>query len=178
MASIIDTPRFRADYEKLKDVTLNPARHTAANAYEHCEQVRARVAHLARLNDCTDAEADILRDLAYLHDIGKITGTARAERSVELLPHYGVDDAQMTALVRFHDTSLGWFKTAQRGEPPGAKAWARIAGQLDMRLLCIFMVADRIDCPGGWRANEPTVWFSAEAERRGYVEGLVFDDGA
>ena len=44
-----------------------------------------------------------------------------------------------------------------------------------MRLLCLFMVADREDCPGGWRANEPTTWFISEAQRRGLIDQLVLD---
>jgi hypothetical protein len=38
------------------------------------------------------------------------------------------------------------------------------------------MVADRIDCPGGWKANEPLVWFVAEAKAKGYLEDPVFVD--
>jgi 8-oxo-dGTP pyrophosphatase MutT (NUDIX family) len=44
-----------------------------------------------------------------------------------------------------------------------------MAARVDVYLLCLFMVADRVDCPGGWRENAPLVWFLAEAERRGLL---------
>jgi hypothetical protein len=41
----------------------------------------------------------------------------------------------------------------------------------------LFMVADRVDCPGGWRANAALVWFLDEAGRRGLVgRALELDD--
>ena len=64
---------------------------------------------------------------------------------------------------------------AQRGQAPSDKAWRRLSAEVNMRLLCLFMVADREDCPGGWRANEPTTWFIAEAQRRGLIGQLVLD---
>ena len=51
-----------------------------------------------------------------------------------------------------------------------------MAGKVNMRLLCIFMVADRIDCPGGWKANEPLIWFIAKAKAKGLLEDPVFVD--
>lgn len=38
------------------------------------------------------------------------------------------------------------------------------------------MVADRVDCPGGWRNNPPLVWFLDELRARGLVtERLELD---
>ena len=62
-----------------------------------------------------------------------------------------------------------------RGEAPSEKAWRRLASEVDIRLLCLFMVADRVDAPGGWRRNAPATWFLAEAARRGLVHDLVLD---
>ena len=52
---------------------------------------------------------------------------------------------------------------------------ARLAAELDVRLLAMFMVADRVDAPPGWRRNAPLVWFLDEARRRGLVGDLVLD---
>ncbi|MBY0524415.1 MAG: hypothetical protein K2R98_13500, partial [Gemmataceae bacterium] len=60
MQSLLNNPNFHADYEKLKAVKLNPARHTAATAHEHCEMVAARAAHLAALNGCTPSMRPLL----------------------------------------------------------------------------------------------------------------------
>src|SRR5690606_20343771 len=79
------------------------------------------------------------------------------------------------ALVKWHDTSLPWWMSAKRGQPPSDKAWRRLAREVDMRLLCIFMVADRVDAPPGWRRNEPTSWLLAEARRRGLLGPLALD---
>jgi 8-oxo-dGTP pyrophosphatase MutT (NUDIX family) len=47
-----------------------------------------------------------------------------------------------------------------------------------VRLLCLFMVADRVDCPGGWRTNHPLVWFLEEVKRRKLLSTeLLLDDG-
>src|SRR5438034_730785 len=38
------------------------------------------------------------------------------------------------------------------------------------------LVADRVDCPGGWHANAPLVWFLDEARKRGFLNTeLVLD---
>jgi hypothetical protein len=38
------------------------------------------------------------------------------------------------------------------------------------------MVADRVDCPGGWRANEPLVWFLEQLRgRTSLPTSMVFD---
>ena len=177
MSSLADNANFIADYEKLKAVSLNPERHTADNAHDHCERVRAKALHLASLNNCTDREAALLQQLAYLHDIGKIEGAAKPAKSVELLPRYGIEDPDMINLVKYHDTNLHWYIAVNKGQEPGDNAWRRLAKQVDMRLLCLFMVADRVDCPGGWRGNAPLNWFLREAERRKLVKNLVLDDG-
>jgi 8-oxo-dGTP pyrophosphatase MutT (NUDIX family) len=44
-----------------------------------------------------------------------------------------------------------------------------------VRLLAIFMVADRVDAPPGWRRNAPTVWFLEEARARGLIPALKLD---
>jgi len=43
MPSLQDNPAFLADYERLKDATLKPARHAAASAHEHSELFCQRV---------------------------------------------------------------------------------------------------------------------------------------
>lgn len=178
MSPLIDNAIFQVDYEKLREVSLNPARHVAANAHAHCEMVHERAVALGNLNGCTDEEIALLGDLAHAHDIGKITGTARPDESVALLPKYGITDEQFTNLVKYHDTNLPWYQAAQRGQPPSDKAWNRIARKLDVRILCLFMVADRVDGPGGWRANTPLVWFLDEVKRRNLLErDLLLDDG-
>jgi 8-oxo-dGTP pyrophosphatase MutT (NUDIX family) len=89
-----------------------------------------------------------------------------------------VADDRLINLVKYHDANLPWYQAAQRGEPPSEKAWNRLARKVDMRLLCLFMVADRVDCPGGWRANRPVVWFLEEVKRRDLLQAdLVLDDG-
>jgi 8-oxo-dGTP pyrophosphatase MutT (NUDIX family) len=39
----------------------------------------------------------------------------------------------------------------------------------------MFMVADRVDAPPGWRRNAPTVWFLEEARARGLISDLTLD---
>jgi len=176
--SILDNQAFVEDYEKLKNISLHPAKHSAANAHEHSEMVRERVAQLSKLNGLSASDTQLLTDLAPLHDIGKITGTAKPCASVELLPKYDVSDERLMALVKYHDTNLSWYLASERGEPPTDKAWNRLARKTEMRLLCIFMIADRIDCPGGWRENAPLIWFLGEARKRGLLQdGLVTEPG-
>jgi ADP-ribose pyrophosphatase YjhB (NUDIX family) len=53
-----------------------------------------------------------------------------------------------------------------------------LAGEVSVRLLCLFMVGDRVDCPGGWRTNRPLAWFLAEVKSRNLLDKeLVLDDG-
>jgi ADP-ribose pyrophosphatase YjhB (NUDIX family) len=178
MENVLDNPNFRADYEKLRDVRLNPGRHSARTAHEHTEMVAQRVVHLAGLNGCTPEETLLLKNLGHVHDIGKICGTARPEKSVELLPRYGITDPAFIELVKYHDTNLPWFLANERGQPPSEKAWRKLANAVNVRLLCLFMVADRVDCPGGWRTNRPLVWFLDQARARGLLDReLVLDDG-
>jgi ADP-ribose pyrophosphatase YjhB (NUDIX family) len=175
MDNILDNQRFADTFRQLAGVTLNPRRHTAANALEHSEAVAVRAAALARANRCSPAEARLLEDLGRAHDIGKVTGTARPERSLVVLRDCGVDDPALLALVKWHDTSLPWYLAMTRGQPPTDKAWRRLAAEVDLRLLALFMVADRVDAPPGWRRNAPTVWFLAEARKRGLVGELSLD---
>ncbi len=178
MKSIIDNKKFLSDYERLNKITLNPMRHTATNAHEHCEWVRERVSELAVLNNCSEEEQLLLENLAIIHDIGKIKGTANPSKSVELLYQYGNFDEDFVNLVKFHDTNLPWYLSMLKDQIPGDKAWKRLARKTDLKLLCIFMVADRVDCPGGWKLNAPLVWFLNECKNRNLINSeLVLNDG-
>ncbi len=167
--------RFDETFRRLESVRLNPRRHTATNAMTHSAAVAARAEALARANGCDARETRLLADLGLAHDIGKVTGTARPERSLEVLAECGVTSPELLALVRWHDTSLPWFNAHQRGQPPTEKAWRRLAAEVDVRLLAIFMVADRVDAPPGWRRNAPTRWFLDEARKRGAIGELILD---
>ncbi|HEU5057418.1 MAG TPA: NUDIX domain-containing protein [Kofleriaceae bacterium] len=175
MHRILDNQRFADAFRQLAGVTLNPRRHTAPSALEHSEAVSARAAALASANGCTAREARLLEDLGLAHDIGKVTGTAHPERSLEVLRACGVTDPELLALVKWHDTSLPWYRAMTRGQPPSDRAWRRLAAELDLRLLALFMVADRVDAPPGWRRNAPTVWFLAAARERGLLGDLALD---
>ncbi len=176
MTRLLDNPAFAARYRDLARVRLNPRRHTMADALTHSEAVAARAAALAAANGMAAPERDLLEDLGRAHDIGKVTGTARPERSLEVLDACGVTEPVLCALVRWHDTALPWWNSFRKGQPPGDAAWRRLAREVDLRQLALFMVADRVDAPGAWRRNQPTVWFHAEARRRGLLaDGLVLD---
>jgi 8-oxo-dGTP pyrophosphatase MutT (NUDIX family) len=172
MNSLLQHPSFLSDFDALSQVTLNPARHTSANAKEHSLAVAQEAASIARENDCSEEEQRLLEALGYLHDIGKISGSANADKSLDLLPKYEITHPTLVSLVQHHDVNLPWWISSQKGQAPSDKAWRKLAGKVDMRLLCLFMVADRVDCPGGWRANRPLVWFLEEATRRGLVSNL------
>lgn len=175
MEDLLNNEQFAAAYERLASVTLNPRRHTAPDARSHSDAVAALAARLCAANRCPEPEAALLRNLGHAHDIGKITGTARPARSLDVLAECGISDRALLALVKWHDTNLPWHRSAGRGEAPSEKAWRRLAGEVDVRLLCMFMVADRVDAPGGWRRNAPTVWFISEARSRGLIDDLVLD---
>lgn len=177
MTTLAENPNFAEDFQRLRGVSLNPERHTAPNALAHTLLVAERVRHLARAND-VDADGQVtLEALALLHDIGKVSGSSKPAKSVELLPRYGVEEPGLVALVKYHDVNLPWFISVQRGQAPTDKAWRKLTRAVDMRLLCLFMVADRIDCPGGWRENAPLMWFLSEARARGYLtDELRLDD--
>lgn len=53
-----------------------------------------------------------------------------------------------------------------KGEKPSDKAWRKLAAKVNVLILCIFMVADRADCPGGWRENKALVWFLEEVKSK------------
>jgi len=176
MNRLLDNPAFASRYRDLARVRLNPRRHAMADALTHSEAVAARAAALATASGFSGAERDLLEDLGRAHDIGKVLGTARPEKSLDVLDTCGVTDPVLRTLVRWHDTSLPWWNSSRKGQPPGDAAWRRLAGELDLRHLALFMVADRVDAPGGWRRNLPTLWFHGEARRRGLLpDGLVFD---
>jgi ADP-ribose pyrophosphatase YjhB (NUDIX family) len=137
--------------------------------------VAKHAGRLARANACSDAETALVEDLGRVHDIGKITGSAQPARSLDVLAECGASDPTLLALVKWHDTNLPWSRAAARGEAPSDKAWRRLAAEVNVRLLALFMVADRVDAPAGWRKNAPLTWFLAEARRRGLVGDLVLD---
>lgn len=175
---LLDDPAFQADFARLGAVSLDPSRHGCPDARAHSVAVAARARSLAAANGYPADDADLLEAAGLVHDLGKIAGTTSAAASVELLPRYGLDDARLVELVRYHDVNLSWFLASERGRgaPPGEKAWRRLAARVEPRLLAPFMVADRVDCPGGWRANEPLVWFLEALRRRGLLPaGLVLD---
>lgn len=175
MENLLENPRFVAAYGRLAAVGLNPRRHTAADARAHSEAVAALAARLGAANGCSADELARLTNLGYAHDVGKSTGSARPAKSLDVLAECGVTDPVLLSLVKWHDTNLPWHLAAQRGEPPTDKAWRKLASAVDVRLLCLFMVADRVDAPGGWRRNAPTTWFLAQARARGLVGELVLD---
>lgn len=175
MEDLLNNQRFAEAYHRLKNVALNPRRHTAPDARAHSDAVAQLARRLGLANGCTAHEVQLLSNLGHAHDLGKITGTARPERSLEVLADCGVTDPELLALVKWHDTGLPWHKAALRGEAPSDKAWRRLAQEVDVRLLCLFMVADRVDAPGGWRRNAPTPWFLGEAGRRGLIGALRLD---
>ena len=176
MNALLNNEKFSLDYLKLKTVTLNPERHSAENAHAHCEMVAGRVAELAKLNHCSSSETECLVTLAKAHDIGKILGTAKAEDSLRLLHGYCLLDEEFLNLVKYHDINLPWYIAKQKGQAPTHKAWNKLARKVNAKLLCIFMVADRVDCPGGWQANDALIWFLEEAGKLGFLtEQLVYD---
>lgn len=168
LTSLLSSAAFQEDFARLGSVLLDPSRHTAPTARSHSEAVAARVRELARLNACAPEDASLLEAAGLVHDIGKIDGTTSASASVDRLAQYGALDPRLKELVRYHDVNLPWFlaTTVGRGDPPSERAWRRLLARVDPRLLDLLMVADRVDCPGGWRANEPLVWFLGELSRR------------
>lgn len=174
--TILQNPAFAEVYDRLARVSLNPRRHTAHDARQHSEAVATLAARLGVANDCDADEVRLLEDLGRAHDIGKVTGTARPERSLSVLRDCGVANERLLSLVKWHDTSLPWWRAAERGQPPSDKAWRRLARDVDIKLLAIFMVADRVDAPPGWRRNAPTRWFLDELRTRDLLGPVRLDD--
>lgn len=172
MYAFINNSQFIKDYQSLKRVSLNPERHTAANAYEHCEMVVDRVKELSELNNLNPDQVNILVALAKVHDIGKCRGDTKPDTSVKLLQEYGCIDDDFIQLVKYHDINLPWYISKTKGQTPTDKAWRKLSRKVEMRLLCIFMIADRVDCPGGWQANKALVWFLDEHSKK--FEASVF----
>lgn len=169
-------PGLAEDYRALAGVTLDPERHTCENALVHAEAVARRARALGLANRRSEREVELLGFLGHVHDIGKSKGDTFASTSVEVLQKHGIGDARLLDFVKYHDTNLAWFLAKRRGQAPGDAAWRKMASRVDPTLLAIFMVADRVDCPGGWRNNPPLVWFLEELCTRGLVkEGLVLD---
>jgi len=168
---------FLRDFEALRLISLNSQRHLAKSAHAHTLLVVERTRQLCEDNGVGAEDTARLVALAYLHDIGKSRGTSRPQKSVELLGEYGIDDGVLIRMVKYHDINLPWFQSHQRGEAPSDKAWRKLAREVDLALLCLFMVADRVDCPGGFRANAALSWFLREAEHRGALPTrLLFGD--
>jgi len=159
MQLVTNNQLFMSDYGQLAQVSLNPHRHTAKNALEHCNLVVEKAQQLAKLNQLNEEDTLTLINLSYVHDIGKIHGTAKPEQSVQLLSRYGCFSDAFIALVKYHDINLPWYISYTRGEAPSPKAWRKLSGAVDLSLLCLFMVADRVDCPGGWKNNKALMWF-------------------
>lgn len=174
--SLLDNPLFAESFAKLAEISLNPGRHAADDARTHSLWVAQRARELGKANGRTEADLLRLYDLGLCHDIGKVRGDSKPERSVELLREAGITDEVLLDLVAVHDTNLPWYRSFERAQAPSAKAWRKLSGKVDLTLLCLFMVADRVDCPGGWRNNPPLVWFLEEAKRQGYLpEALSLD---
>ena len=112
-----------------------------------------------------------------VHDIGKITGTSSPTASVQILHGYHIDDEKLLNMVKKHDINLPWYHAHLRGKMPTENDWNKLKKKIDLKLLCIFMIADRVDCPGGWRNNQPLVWFLNEARKRKLVEEpIILED--
>jgi hypothetical protein len=93
------------------------------------------------------------------------------------LPNYGEFDEGFINLVKYHDINLPWYISHSKGEVPTSKAWQKLARKVNMRLLCLFMIADRVDCPGGWEENEALVWFLGQCKERGYLaDELIIEE--
>ncbi|MCB9650087.1 MAG: NUDIX domain-containing protein [Deltaproteobacteria bacterium] len=174
---LLSNPAFLEDFARMSEVRLNPERHLAPDARAHSLDVAERAMALAGRNHLGDAAARRLGTLGLVHDIGKITGDRRPERSVTQLERYGLTEPGFVALVRHHDVALPWWKAQARGQPPSDAAWRRLAAQADLRALALFAVADRVDAPGGWANNRPTAWFVAEVQRRRLAPALDIDPG-
>ena len=158
-----------------------PARHAAANAHEHCEMVRERalaLAELNRLHRCRDS--NFCPDLARVHDIGKISGTAKPEANPcgSASQNTALHDQQFMNLVNITIRIFLGIKPQIEANRHPTRHGTRCSANLDLRLLCLFMVADRVDCPGGWQANAPLVWFLDQIKQRNLLDReLVIDDG-
>ncbi|UCF65110.1 MAG: HD domain-containing protein [bacterium] len=161
--SLLDHENFRKIYEQLRGVSLNPERHETQNAYEHCEQVRERVRELAARNKISLWETRFLENVALAHDIGKISGSSSPRASLKILRDLKLGDKQFLDMIKYHDINLPWYQAYLRGEAPSESDWRKLSRKVELKLLLIFMIADRVDCPGGWKNNQPLRWFLNEA---------------
>lgn len=166
---------------------MNPNLHTSPNVLVHAELVREKVAALALANSCSTEETALLDDLAMAHDIGKVQRNISGrfpgqsaiphspptrqpphpEVSETIMKNLGETDTRFLALVRHHDEALPWYQASMKGSGPDDSAWKKLAEKLDLYLLSLFMIADRSDCPGGWRKNPATIWFLDESRKLG-----------
>lgn len=175
MNSIQSNSRFGSFFEQLGRVKLNPRRHTASTARQHSEAVADLAVRLGQANGSREPELQRLHSLGLAHDIGKVRGSARPDLSVDVLRECGITDEDFLALVKWHDVALPWFNAERRGQSPSPKAWAKLTRAVDLSTLCLFMVADRVDAPGGWRGNAPTTWFMERARAQGFIGHLIVD---
>lgn len=163
--SLLDNENFRKIYEQLREISLNPERHEARNAHEHSEQVRERIRELAARNKISPGETRFLENAALAHDIGKISGSSSPKASLKILKELKLGDKQFLDMIRYHDINLPWYQAYLRGEAPSENDWRKLSRKVELKLLLIFMIADRVDCPGGWKNNQPLQWFLNEARR-------------
>ena len=73
-------------------------------------------------------------------------------------------------MVKYHDINLPWYLSHIKGEPPSDKAWRKLAQNVNIKLLYVFMIADRTDWPGGWKQNKPLIWFLEQVKSRKLIE--------
>lgn len=141
------------------------------------ERVRKRLMALAQLNACSPEEKEVLADLARLCEWTEPNEEAGPEWSDASAAWGRTFPEPFFNLVQYHATVWSWYHAAQGGHPPSDTAWLRMARCLNVRLLCLFLVADGLDCPGGWRGSPLRVWFLDEVRRRNLTDTeLVLDD--
>jgi len=127
---------------------------------------------------------DVLESTAFRKDYGwlrKVLLNPGRHTAKIILEQYGIDDEGPTSLVKNHDINLFWYTSAQKRETPAEDAWRWLSRHMDMRLLCTFMIADRVDCHGELDHQYPLVWFLSQALQCGLfgrivVDGLLLDD--
>ncbi|MBN2798032.1 MAG: hypothetical protein JXX28_02705 [Deltaproteobacteria bacterium] len=175
MRDLMENKRFRLIFERMDQVPAPVARHAVPDARSHCLAVGQRAAALAAANRLDPALSTLLVNVGLAHDVGKITGMAHPEQSLEVLEDCGVEDPLFLSLIRHYDTAERWHASAMRAEPPLPASWRRLKRVTDVRLLVLFAVANCADAPAGWRRCEEVVWFVDAARAQGLIDGLVLD---
>lgn len=174
--SILDNKAFATDYERLRSRFVYIDEHTNRTAYEHCELVRKRARELAVLNELRTEDAVLLDDLACLHEIGRVFGSANPSRTLELLPKYGVKSGDRRRRLLEESgvpcaivNRYACVRQGSRGCPDADFGWDALPCEADLTLLCLFMIAVASDHPNGWKASELLVWFVKEVLKRGLL---------